>query len=93
MGRVVDKFVKELERQLAERKIQIELAPAARERLAEKGYDPDFGARPLDRVIQKELKNPLTDEVLFGRLKGGGRVQVDVGDDGDFRFDFPDGAD
>ena len=57
MGRVVDKFVREVEEQLAERKIRIELTPAAREWLAEKGYDPDFGARPLARVIQKELKD------------------------------------
>ncbi len=89
MERVVDKFVKELEDQLAERKIEIELSPAARKRLAEKGYEPDFGARPLARVIQQELKNPLTDEVLFGRLKGGGRVSVDVDSDGDFAFEFP----
>ena len=90
MERVVDKFVKELREQLAERKIEIELQPAARQRLADKGYDPDFGARPLSRVIQQELKNPLTDEVLFGRLKGGGRVEVGVDDDGEFAFTFPD---
>ena len=86
MEKVVDKFVLELEQQLAERKIQIELRPAARKRLAEKGYDPDFGARPLDRLIQKEIKNPLTDEVLFGKLKSGGRVVVDVDDEGAFAF-------
>jgi ATP-dependent Clp protease ATP-binding subunit ClpA len=90
MERVVDKFVRELREQLGERKIEIELQPAARERLADKGYDPDFGARPLSRVIQQELKNPLTDEVLFGRLKGGGRVEVGVGDEGEFVFTFPD---
>jgi ATP-dependent Clp protease ATP-binding subunit ClpA len=90
MERVVDKFVRELGDQLAERKIRIELRPAARRRLAEKGYDRDFGARPLARVIQKELKNPLTDEVLFGRLKGGGRVEVDVDETGEFRFEFSD---
>jgi len=90
MERVVDKFVKELAEQLAERKIRIELSPAARGRLAEKGYDPDFGARPLGRLIQKELKNPLTDEVLFGRLEKGGRVSVDVDAAGGFRFEFGD---
>ena len=89
MERVVDKFVRQLEEQLHERKIAIELRPAARKRLAEKGYDPDFGARPLERLIQKEIKNCLTDEVLFGRLKGGGRVAVDVDDDGAFVFSFP----
>jgi len=90
MEKVVVKFVRELEVQLAERKIKIELTPAALKRLAEKGYEPDFGARPLGRVIQQQLKNPLTDEVLFGKLKGGGKVLVDVDGDGDFRFDFPD---
>ncbi len=90
MKRVVDKFVAELEAQLRERKIVIELSPAARERLAEKGYEPDFGARPLARLIQKELKNPLTDEVLFGKLKGGGRVAVDVDSEGAFTFSFED---
>ena len=78
MERVVDKFVAELEEQLRERKIEIELTPAARKRLAERGYAPDFGARPLGRLIQRELKNPLTDEVLFGRLKGGGKVVIDA---------------
>lgn len=89
MAKVVDKFVLELEAQLKERKIQIDLTPAARELLAEKGYEPDYGARPLGRVIQQELKNPLTDEVLFGKLKGGGRVVVEVDDEGAFRFVYP----
>ncbi|MBB84968.1 MAG: ATP-dependent Clp protease ATP-binding subunit ClpA [Deltaproteobacteria bacterium] len=89
MARVVDKFVLELEGQLKERKIRIELSDAARERLAEKGYDPDMGARPLGRIIQQELKNPLTDEVLFGKLKGGGRVLVEVDDEGGFTFIYP----
>ena len=89
MAKVVDKFVRELEGQLEERKIRIELSPAARERLAEKGFDPDMGARPLGRIIQQELKNPLTDEVLFGKLKGGGRVVVEVDDEGGFAFAYP----
>ena len=90
MERVVEKFVRELEAQLKERKIAVSLTPAARRRLAEKGYDPDFGARPLGRLIQKELKDPLTDEVLFGKLKNGGRVEVDVDEAGAFRFIYPD---
>ena len=90
MEKVVGKFIVELEAQLAERKIKIELSPAARKRLAEKGYDPDFGARPLGRLIQQEIKNPLTDEVLFGKLKGGGHVVVDVDESGDFAFVYPD---
>ena len=90
MERVVEKFVRELEVQLKERKISVTLTPAARKRLAEKGYDPDFGARPLGRLIQKDLKDPLTDEVLFGKLKNGGRVEVDVDEAGAFTFRFPD---
>jgi ATP-dependent Clp protease ATP-binding subunit ClpA len=95
MVRVVDKFVVELEQQLAERKITIELSPAARELLARKGYEPDFGARPLARVLQREVKDPLTEEVLFGRLAKGGHVRVIVKDaDGDeaaaFGFNYDD---
>lgn len=90
MEKVVGKFIVELEAQLAERKIKIELSPAARKRLAGKGYDPDFGARPLGRLIQQKIKNPLTDEVLFGKLKGGGHVVVDVDESGDFAFVYPD---
>jgi ATP-dependent Clp protease ATP-binding subunit ClpA len=96
MERVVDKFVGELQEQLRERRITIELAESARQLLAEKGYDPDFGARPLARVIQREIKDPLTEEVLFGRLEKGGRVRVVAEDDPAaekgrrFRFDFQD---
>ena len=64
------------------------MSAAARGRLAEKGYDRNFGARPLGRLIQKEIKDPLSDEVLFGRLAKGGRVRVDV-QDGAFVFEFP----
>jgi ATP-dependent Clp protease ATP-binding subunit ClpA len=88
MRRVVDKFVVEMKAQLLERRIQLELTPAAVERLAEKGYDPDFGARPLARLIQREIKDPLSDEVLFGRLAKGGKVSVDVGSEG-FELQFP----
>ncbi|MBW2275310.1 MAG: ATP-dependent Clp protease ATP-binding subunit ClpA [Deltaproteobacteria bacterium] len=87
MGRIVDKFIGEVEAQLREQKIAIELTPAARELLAKKGYDPDFGARPLARVIQREIKDPMADEVLFGALAKGGRVRVDV-EDGKFKLDF-----
>ena len=76
MSSIVDKFVKELEAQLADRKVEIAIDAAARAYLAEKGYDPDFGARPLARVIQEEVKRPLGDELLFGKLEHGGRVNV-----------------
>jgi ATP-dependent Clp protease ATP-binding subunit ClpA len=87
MGRVVDKFVKELSEQLSERNVTIELTPQARDYLADKGYDKDNGARPLSRLIQDEIKRPLGDELLFGRLEHGGRVLVDLRD-GKLVFDI-----
>jgi ATP-dependent Clp protease ATP-binding subunit ClpA len=77
MGQIVDKFVVELEKQLGERHVTIGLTEAARKYLAEKGFDPLNGARPLGRVIQDEVKRPLTDELLFGHLVNGGSVTVD----------------
>src|ERR687897_1388895 len=83
MNKVVDKFVAELEVQLADRKVFIELSDGARRWLAEKGYDRLFGARPLARVIQEYLKKPLAEEVLFGKLsQGGGTVRVDTKGEG-----------
>ncbi|HEV7735416.1 MAG TPA: ATP-dependent Clp protease ATP-binding subunit ClpA [Candidatus Binatia bacterium] len=79
--RVVDKFMAELEAQLAAKRVSIELTPAARHWLAERGYDKTFGARPMTRLIQDKVKRPLADEMLFGRLKDGGKVEIDVGDD------------
>jgi ATP-dependent Clp protease ATP-binding subunit ClpA len=87
MGRIVEKFIGELGTQLAEKKVEIELTEAARAYLAKKGYDPLNGARPLGRVIQDEVKRPLTDELLFGRLANGGHVKVDAADD-KISFDF-----
>jgi len=76
MGSIVDKFIKELTGQLAERSVTMELSASARDYLAEKGYDPDFGARPLARIIQDEVKQPLGEELLFGALEKGGTVVV-----------------
>ncbi|HMF43256.1 MAG TPA: ATP-dependent Clp protease ATP-binding subunit ClpA, partial [Polyangia bacterium] len=88
MGRIVDKFVAELGAQLGERKVKIELTDAARAMLAKKGYDPMNGARPLARVLADEVKRPLTDELLFGKLANGGKVRVDAdGDKLTFGFD------
>ena len=81
MGRVVDKFIAEIAAQLREKKISIELTEAARAWLADKGYEPDFGARPLVRVIQTELNDKLADEVLFGTIARGGHVIVDLSGD------------
>lgn len=78
VARVVDKFVLQLEAQLADRNVTIELADEAREWLVENGYDEAMGARPMARLIQQTIKTPLADEVLFGRLKGGGAVKVVV---------------
>jgi len=78
MESVVDKFIDELRPQLAAKKVEIRLSQNARVWLAQKGYDPHFGARPLDRLIQKEIKDVLTDEILFGRLTKGGEVFVKV---------------
>ena len=78
MGKVVDKFVLEVEEQLRENKVKLQLTDAARDWLAGKGYDPEFGARPLARVIQTELKDKLSDQLLFGDLQKGGTVQVDL---------------
>ena len=76
MLRVVDKFVAELATQLAERSVRIKISPAARRHLAKRGYDPLFGARPMGRLIQSELNDPLAEKILFGELRDGGEVRV-----------------
>ncbi len=78
VGRVVEKFVMQLEAQLADRNVTIELSSAAKEWLAERGYDPLYGARPLARVIQEHIKKPLAEELLFGKLVKGGSVKVNL---------------
>ncbi len=78
---VVEKFVLQLEAQLMDRNVHIELTPEAAEWLAEKGYDDKMGARPLGRVIQENIKKPLAEELLFGRLTKGGVVRVKIEDD------------
>jgi ATP-dependent Clp protease ATP-binding subunit ClpA len=82
VGRVVDKFIMQLEAQLADRNVTIELTDGARMWLAEKGYDRLYGARPLARVIQEHVKKPLAEELLFGRLTKGGAVRVGVDEEG-----------
>ena len=78
IAKVVDKFIMQLEAQLADRNVSIELTDEARNWLVEHGYDEAMGARPMGRVIQANIKTPLADEVLFGRLKNGGTVRVVV---------------
>ena len=76
IGMVVEKFVLQLEAQLADRDVTIELSDPAKAWLIQHGYDEQMGARPMARVIQEHIKKPLADEVLFGKLKGGGHVRV-----------------
>ena len=78
MKKVVDKFIDEFKLQLAVKKVTLRLSSNARQWLAKKGFDPHFGARPLDRLIQKEIKDVLTDQILFGKLIKGGAVYVKV---------------
>ena len=76
MGRIVDKFIRELSAQLADRDVAISLAQDAREYLAEKGFDKLMGARPLARLIDQEVKRPLSSEILFGELENGGKARI-----------------
>lgn len=88
---IVDKFVCDLQVQLDKKQVSLELSTAARHWLADKGYDQAMGARPMTRVIQEQLKKPLANEILFGRLMQGGDVKVDL--DGDaLSFDYLDSA-
>ena len=90
METIVDKFILQLEAQLAERHVAIQLEPDARRWLAEKGYDAVYGARPLARVIQVEVRDRLTDEILFGRLENGGTVAIGLENGAlTFRFEAP----
>src|SRR5688572_174631 len=79
--RVVDKFLIELETQLHEKNVSLAATLSARDWLAQHGFDPLMGARPMARVIQEKIKRPLADELLFGKLVAGGRVNIDVRDD------------
>ncbi|MCB1972260.1 MAG: AAA family ATPase, partial [Geminicoccaceae bacterium] len=83
---VVEKFFRQLAAQLADRRVSIELDDAAMDWLAEHGFDPLYGARPLARVIEDNIKKPLADELLFGDLSKGGKVLVTVGEDSKLVF-------
>lgn len=87
VGQVVEKFVLQLEAQLADRNVTIELSSAAKEWLAERGYDRLYGARPLGRVIQESIKKPLAEELLFGKLAKGGAVKIGL-KNGELAFDI-----
>jgi ATP-dependent Clp protease ATP-binding subunit ClpA len=87
VSRVVDKLVVELEAKLGSNDVTLELDDAARQWIAERGYDPKMGARPMARIIQEHIKRPLAEELLFGSLAEGGHVRVTVGEDGTLKLD------
>lgn len=90
VGHIVDKFIVQMEVQLQDRNVEIELSEKARLWLAERGYDRDMGARPLARLIQEKVKKPLSEELLFGKLRNGGlvRIDIDVADKENLAFFF-----
>ncbi len=86
--RVVDKFLLQLESQLAEKKVEVTFTDALRTHLAKKGFDPLMGARPMQRLIQDTIRRALADELLFGRLVDGGRLTVDIDAEGQVQLDI-----
>ena len=86
MEKIVDKFINELNDQLIAKKVKLRITDPVRRYLANKGHDPTYGARPLGRLIQTEIKDKLSDEILFGRLTGGGTVVVDIDKDDNLTF-------
>jgi ATP-dependent Clp protease ATP-binding subunit ClpA len=90
--RVVDKFLMQLEEQLAEKKVEVAFTQGLKEHLAKKGFDPHMGARPMARLIQDTIRRALADELLFGRLQHGGRVSIDVDQDGNVALQYPPAA-
>jgi ATP-dependent Clp protease ATP-binding subunit ClpA len=86
ISRVVDKLVVELEAKLGSSNVTLELTNEAREWIAERGYDPQMGARPMARIIQEQIKRPLAEELLFGTLAEGGHVRIGVGSDGNLEL-------
>ncbi len=86
--RVVDKFLLQLETQLAEKKVDVTFTDALRKHLAKKGFDPLMGARPMQRLIQDTIRRALADELLFGRLQEGGRLTVDLDDKEEVQLDI-----
>jgi ATP-dependent Clp protease ATP-binding subunit ClpA len=85
--KIVDKFVRQIEVKLEEREVRLKLSDEARRHLAERGYDKKMGARPLGRLIQEEIENKLSDEILFGKLQKGGTAHIDI-KDGNLVFEW-----
>ncbi|WP_025772117.1 ATP-dependent Clp protease ATP-binding subunit ClpA [Thioalkalivibrio sp. HK1] len=88
IGLVVDKFIIELEGQLEEKRVSIEVSDETRNWLAEHGFDPMMGARPMARIIQENIKRPLAEELLFGKLEAGGHVRISLREDKTLHFEF-----
>jgi ATP-dependent Clp protease ATP-binding subunit ClpA len=86
--RVVEKFLIQLDEQLAEKKVEASFTAALKEHLARKGFDPLMGARPMARLIQDTIRRALADELLFGRLQHGGKVSIDIGEDEKLKLKF-----
>ncbi|HEX6156664.1 MAG TPA: AAA family ATPase, partial [Burkholderiales bacterium] len=86
--RVVDKFLMQLEEQLAEKKVEAQFTAELKLHLARKGFDPLMGARPMARLIQDTIRRALADELLFGRLQHGGKVTIDIGEDEKIKLKF-----
>ena len=87
--RIVDKLINELEERLKNRKVKIKLSPEARNCLARNGYNPQLGARPIQRLIDKEVTEKLSKEILFGKLSSGGTIDISLKND-ELSFDFID---
>jgi len=92
IANVVDKFLFEPEGQLQEKRVTLAVSEEAKLWLAERGYDPQMGARPMSRVIQNHIKKPLANEILFGNLSQGGLVRIDV-EDGELTLNFEEETD
>src|SRR5437763_2604055 len=90
--RVVEKFLMQLDEQLAEKKVEASFTQALKEHLAKKGFDPLMGARPMARLIQDTIRRALADELLFGRLQHGGKVTIDIGEDEQLKLSFEEEA-
>ena len=86
--RVVDKFLMQLEEQLHEKKVEAVFTDALKNHLAAKGFDPLMGARPMARLIQDTIRSALADELLFGKLSGGGHITVDLDENGEIKLLF-----
>jgi ATP-dependent Clp protease ATP-binding subunit ClpA len=86
--RVVEKFLMQLDEQLAEKKVEASFTQKLKDHLAVKGFDPLMGARPMARLIQDTIRRALADELLFGRLQHGGKVTIDIGEDENVRLQF-----